>query len=166
MNWSNKWPSPNEDQGSGPLPMDGSVAWGSKKIKGEWGIDLAKGDDLTTARLTLTWDNNRQVNVIVIGDLGLEWPSGPEEGWEGWCIYHIPSATKFMKAIPPRVNIEVNDDAYSYNKQPLLNWMKRVQENYPTSWQMLRLLTPNDYEGKAVRPKEIIQQWCLSVKVE
>jgi len=108
--------------------------------------------------------SNKIIQVIVVGDLGLDFCE-PGEKDEGWNIYHLPTLACFSSAVPANTEI-LFKYAYQYDKLELLNWMTRVQENYPTSWQVLRLLTPDTYQNNGETAKEIIQKWCLSVKVE
>jgi hypothetical protein len=85
----------------------------------------------------------------IVGDLALDFTD------EGWNIYHVPTGACFDKAVPEGI----------YDKQPLLDWMKKVQEVNPTAWTMLRLLKPENYDKNGTQAKKIIQEWCLSVPV-
>lgn len=97
----------------------------------------------------------------IVGDLALDFTD------EGWNIYHVPTGACFDKAVPPIHPAKHEDDIdYQYSKDQLLNWMKKVQEANPTAWTMLRLLTKDNYATNGTAAKKIIQEWCLSVKVE
>lgn len=123
-----------------------------------WSNKWGEPQDGATIKFVLNHEDCRIASAIKIGDLALEYD---DDGWE---MYHVPTLTKFSKAVPGNFMKEPNND--SYEKDQLLNWMKKVQENYPTSWQMLRLLTPQNYNDKGQQAKDIILNWCLSVKVE
>lgn len=107
-------------------------------------------------------DNDKIKEIItrreIVGDLALDFTD------EGWNIYHVPTGACFDKAVPP--NSDQWEPEFNYDKDQLLNWMKKVQENYPSSWQMLRQLTPEDFADKGQSAKDILLKWCLSVKVE
>lgn len=107
---------------------------------------------------------NKTILVTVVGDLGLDFCE-PGEKDQGWNIYHLPTLACFSSAVPCKFEHKAID-GYDYDKPELLNWMAKVQTNYPTSWEVLRVLTPNDYYDKGSVNKEIIKKWCLSVKVE
>ncbi len=121
------------------------------------GTDYGAGDNKGTICLTVKeGDKIRVVSIAeVIGDLALEYAE------DGWMIYHVPTLAKFNKAVP--CNPATGD---SFDKQQLLNWMKKVQEEYKLIWAELRALTPENYEANGDRAKQIIRKWCLSVKVE
>lgn len=113
--------------------------------------------------LNLPWDNDRIVTAEVIGDLALDF--GDE-----WEIYHVPTLTRFSEAVPINIKEGPNDKgqsiiSFDYTKPQLLSWMKKVQEQYPTAWQMLRQLTPENYADNGDSAKDIIKKWCLSVPV-
>jgi|SRR5882762_8286945 len=151
MAWETKWTPPVAPEWAKPqLDKISAVAVN------------AKYRDYSTQPLKL---GNKTIQVIIVGDLGLDFCE-PEEKDEGWNIYHIPTLACFSSAVPFRPDAIYPAEEFEYDKQPLLNWMARVQENYPTSWQVLRLLTPDIYQDNGATAKEIIQEWCLSVKVE
>lgn len=127
---------------------------------------------------------NKTISVIVVGDLGLDFCE-PREKDEGWNIYHLPTLQSVSSAVSGTFDHRVDcaiamnktcncgyDDGlkygpyYNYDKPELLRWMAKVQTNYTTSWEVLRVLTPDDYHDKGTINKEIIKKWCLSVKVE
>lgn len=121
------------------------------------GVDLASEPDKTV--LSYQHGNKQySAEVTIIGDLALEYDD------DGWNIFHVPTLTLFSKAVPAKNDYP--SDIYLYEKDELLNWMKKVQENYPTAWTMLRCLTPETYADKGQHYKNIILNWCLSVKVE
>lgn len=72
-------------------------------------------------------------NRTIIGDLALDFTD------EGWNIYHVPTGACFDKGVPPSgfdayvdsKGAAQADDEFNYDKDQLLNWMKKVQENYP-----------------------------------
>lgn len=109
---------------------------------------------------------SRLIDVIIVGDLGLDF------GDDGWNIYHIPTLSCFSKAVPGYNKIKINwgnetvESCWNYDRDQLLSWMKKVQENYPTTWTMLRLLTPENFKDKGESAKQIILDWCLSCPVE
>lgn len=124
---------------------------------------------------------NKTISVIVVGDLGLDFCE-PGEKDEGWNIYHLPTLQSVSSAVPgievcpicsgdcasanpPMIYCPMKN-RFNYDKPELLRWMAKVQTNYPTSWEVLRVLTPDDYHDKGTVNKEIIKKWCLSVKVE
>ncbi len=133
----------------------------------EWGFPIIDIDSTGKPQSIITIKNGNRLETIpvtIIGDLALYHDT------DGWNIYHVPTLSLFSSAVPNKYmrqseNLNLASD-YEYDKQPLLNWMKKVQENYPTTWQMLRCLTPDDYEDKGDSAKRIIKEWCLSVKVE
>jgi hypothetical protein len=107
----------------------------------------------------------KPVRVIAVGDLGLEVLE------DGWRMHHLPTLASFNSAVPGYYPL--NDkgspkytECFEYEIEDLIKWMKKVQEQYPTSWQMLRLLTPENYNASGEVAKRIIKEWCLSVKVE
>lgn len=106
----------------------------------------------------------KDIPVTIIGDLALDYSD------DGWNIYHVPTLQLCSKLVPAYypATMEFVDgqECYEYEREALLRWMAKVQINYPTAWTMLRCLTPQDYESKGQSAKDIILEWCLSVKVE
>lgn len=140
-----------------------------KKIDSEYDNKIEIFDEEVCSNLKpITFKDghkSRSIDVIIIGDLGLDFDD------DGWNIYHIPTLACFSSAVPgyipttPRQDNFVNEVSWEYDSDQLLTWMKKVQENYPTAWGMLRCLTPENYSGKGQSAKDIIQKWCLSVSV-
>lgn len=180
MNWSKEWTTKPDGgyvySGDDPLPPVTKVTFG---------VDIAKVDDKTILNAFEIKDGNiiRHIEAQVIGDLALEFDDS------GWCMYHVPTLSKFDKAVPAIpcnycidetgkcfvdncencMNERVRKpDEYSYDKSALLNWMTKVQAEgmYPTAWQILRGLTPDNYDGKAQAAKDIIMKHCLATAVE
>jgi hypothetical protein len=156
MNWSTKW-------------GDGKPVVSEAKEQNV--VDFVKHLGYETKTIEVKQHNmKRIVEVTVVGDLGLDFDEN------GWNIYHIPTLACFDNAVPPcNPDKEENLWLYDYDKLPLLNWMHRVQfgikllrppQKIDNAWQVLRLLTPQNYLDKGVSAKEIVQKWCLSVKVE
>lgn len=145
--------------------MGWSTKWGDGKpvvseAKEQNVVDFVKHLGYETKTIEVKQHNmKRIVEVTVVGDLGLDFDEN------GWNIYHIPTLACFDNAVPGSEG-GVAALEFTFDKLPLLNWMTKVQQSYPTSWQVLRLLTPQNYLDKGVGAKEIIQKWCLSVKVE
>jgi hypothetical protein len=93
------------------------------------------------------------INGIVEGDLAVH-----EKGWS-WSVIHLPTMASIAKAIPPGM----------HTKQALLNWCRKVQALCPAEWEVMRKLTPqnyNDVDENTDYIKETLQRWCLSTKVE
>jgi hypothetical protein len=180
MNWSKEWGKPQAIKNwkpNDPVPVDGEKLEiiidedikANEAMKALGVLPLFESTEREAFinkiyKITNIKLGNKSISVIVVGDLGLDFCE-PGEKDEGWNIYHLPTLACFSSAVPCKFEHKAID-GYDYDKQPLLNWMTRVQENYPTSWQMLRLLTPDTYQDNGASPKEIIQKWCLSVKVE
>lgn len=171
MNWSKEWGNkPDEPKSEAQKVHDDAVMYGIGFIKDGKHVpreDVFVGSEsiYETRKIKL---GNKTIPVIVVGDLGLDFCE-PGEKDEGWNIYHLPTLAGFSSVVPLAELIYEGDDVngeYCYDKPELLRWMARVQENYPTSWQVLRLLTPDTYLDNGTTAKEIIQKWCLSVKVE
>ena len=156
MAWETKWPE--VDNGTAPSVDPIIVGKSTIQIVNE----VSQNIGYKTQQIKL---GNKIIQVIVVGDLGLDFCE-PEEKDEGWNIYHLPTLACFSSAVPFRPDAIYPAEEFEYDKPELLNWMARVQENYPTSWQVLRLLTPDTYQDNGATAKEIIQKWCLSVKVE
>lgn len=162
MNWSSNWGKPDEPKSEAQKVHDDAVMYGIGFIKDGKHIpreDVFVGSEpiYETRRIKL---GNKTIPVIVVGDLGLDFCE-PGEKDEGWNIYHLPTLVCVNQGVQPDDN-----GTFEYDKPELLRWMARVQENYPTSWQVLRLLTPDTYLDNGTTAKEIIQKWCFSVKVE
>lgn len=135
-----------------------------------WGGSQIETDGHTTIITIKHGQKSYTFAGEIIGDLALDFSD------DGWNIYHVPTLSCFSKAVPPTIHhnmietedstIQDVDENFEYDREQLLAWMKKVQENYPTSWQMLRLLTPQNYADKGQSAKDIILKWCLSVPVE
>jgi hypothetical protein len=176
MNWSKEWGDkpkienwkPDDELPEPPglerlktkTPWMAPVSVGKSVIM--YGVDIIS--DGSTREIRPIKLGNKTIPVIVVGDLGLDFCE-PGEKDEGWNIYHLPTLAGFSSVVPSYL-IGVQGKSCEYDKPELLRWMARVQENYPTSWQVLRLLTPDTYLDNGHAAKEIIQKWCLSVKVE
>lgn len=167
MNWSKKWPS------EAAKVFEDAVRFGTGLLQDGKHIPIEKILSVEIKTIEFMHGNKQyHANVTIVGDLALEYDDN------GWNIFHVPTLTLFSKAIPGYIPVDSinnlnmitneyeNKECYEYEKDQLLNWMKKVQENYPTSWTMLRCLTPEDYEDKGKSAKDIILKWCLSVKVE
>lgn len=147
MNWSSKW-----DDDAAKVFQDAALH----------GIGYAKdGKHIPLKEVFHFQDGNkkRSLDIIIIGDLALDYDD------DGWNIYHVPTGTVFTKAVPT-FKTDIQAKCTLYEQSELLEWMKKVQENYPASWTMLRLLTPDNYRDKGESAKRIIKEWCLSVKVK
>lgn len=192
MNWSSKWPSEAGNLVAKVKGWDSAIDPEAAKVfedAAKFGTGYSKDgkhvpvEDVfvepNAIKLLTIIHGHKQYDVIVIiiGDLALDYDD------EGWNIYHVPTLTLFSKAVPHCYKHEqqCTDNiygeicnciggpqilCYEYDKQPLLNWMKKVQENYTTAWTMLRCLTPETYSDSGQSAKDIILKWCLSVKVE
>lgn len=93
---------------------------------------------------------------LQIGDLVI-WDDG-----EFFCISHVPTLSKFMKAVP------TEDDA-EYTNEQLVRWCTKVQQAYKEDWAKLRTLTHDNYLAKDVEgtlAASHIRDWCLSVEIE
>ena len=155
MNWSSKWPD-KEVWLIGEPPSVENI--GAPISVGKDNTLL--GYDVYEAHLLRFKHNNkwRDIQATIIGDLALEYDDN------GWMIFHVPTLACFDKAVP--AYLFEGTEEYIYEKDELLRWMAKVQANYPTAWGMLRLLTPENYESSGESAKEIIQKWCLSVRLE
>lgn len=187
MNWSNEWGKPVAPDWAKPqldkITEDAKEA--SEWVKTVYPYtNLIVGTDISAYEIQQIKLGNKTIPVTIVGDLGLDFCE-PGEKDQGWNIYHLPTLACFSSGVPSIIcqhclghcNPLVDGSGYcnkckgtganfDYDKQPLLNWMAKIQENYPTSWQVLRLLTPDTYKDHGSVAKEIIQKWCLSVKVE
>lgn len=161
MNWSNEWKPPVVNPNTMKALEILSQAKEHEEINGglnplSIGIDFGSKD-----KSILTVMNGQKKYLFhaeIIGDLALDFSD------DGWNIYHVPTLSCFSKAVPE--NIEQGIGAgFEYDREQLLAWMAKVQTNYPTSWQMLRLLTPQNYADKGQSAKDIILKWCLSQPV-
>lgn len=169
MNWSSKWPDPpvednkggpNQptsiieiDCGSGPLPNDGSVAWGSKKIKGEWSTAISEP---YWSFITI---NDKNIQVTKVGDLALAYED------DGWTLFHVPTLQVCSKLVPCKHEYK-EIDGYDYSREALLAWMQKVQEHHKGYWASLAQLTPKNYEGKMQLTKDLLFTYCQSIPVE
>lgn len=185
MSWSSKWPSEAGNLVAEVKGWDSAIDPEAAKVfedAAKFGTSYSKDGKHVPVEDVINrfWDvltithghKNYDVVVTIIGDLALEYDD------EGWNIYHVPTLTLFSKAVPVNhaedcISHTPNDFTkctsncnFEYDKQSLLNWMKKVQENYPTAWTMLRCLTPETYSDSGQSAKDIILKWCLSVKVE
>lgn len=98
-------------------------------------------------------------DAIIVGDLAIHKGTG-------WRITHIPTMSKFDRAVPPGL----------HTKRALINWCIKVQGYFLEDWSRLRNLTPDNYrttddndeitDEEMNDVKERIKDWCLSVKVE
>ncbi len=152
MNWSSKWSNDLVQAASEMLKQPNDISRIDPSLET---VKLFQ-EDLQYERCTIEVKHNnkkRIVEVTIVGDLGLDFDD------DGWNIYHLPTLACFDMAVP-------ECDKTPYDKQPLLNWMAKVQQQYPTAWQMLACLTPDNYLEQRTSAKDIIQKWCLSVKVE
>jgi hypothetical protein len=136
-----------------------------------WKVDVKPDPPITTYPAKTIVVAGKPVHVIVVGDLGLELL---EDGRK-FIMHHLPTLASFNSAVPCCFKLtgekftsheNIAKECCEYEIDDLIKWMKKVQENYPTSWQMLRLLTPETYVDKGESAKRIIKEWCLSVPVE
>lgn len=187
MNWSSKWGEPvsvgKEWVEIKPTPK------GLDKLEVLAGIDTTwheNGLEIRTIKV-----GNKNIQVIVVGDLGLDFCE-PGEKDEGWNIYHLPTLACFSSAVPPiPCSYCIDNDSgkkfvqncencmnegldkpneFHYDNQAMLNWMAKVQFTSDSKtaimWKELARLTPSNYSDNGGTAKDIIKAWCLSVKVE
>lgn len=151
--------------------MNWSSKWDDTEYSGSWHSDkpLPKEFDVIKIRQFTIKEGHKSYTFVgeIVGDLALDYSD------DGWNIYHVPTLQLCSKLVPGYVK-NLNDKTivmsgiicYEYEREQLLRWMAKVQTNYQTAWTMLRLLTPENYESKGQSAKDIILEWCLSVKVE
>lgn len=94
--------------------------------------------------------------ALQVGDLAI-WDDG-----DFFCISHVPTLSKFMKAVP-------TEDDKEYINDQLVSWCTKVQQAHQDDWAKMRLLTPANYATKDVEATlaaQRLKDWCLSVPIE
>lgn len=92
---------------------------------------------------------------LQVGDLVI-WDEG-----DFFCISHVPTLSKFMKAVP-------TEDDKEYTNDQLVSWCVKVQQAYQEDWAKMRALTPANYATKDVEATlaaQRLKDWCLSVEI-
>lgn len=155
-----------------------SSSWPDKSIQSTPNVDTVWIENGPAIRQFTIKEGHKSYTFVgeIVGDLALDYDADT-----GWNIYHVPTLQLCSKLVPCGSFKHSNEcnivgligecncepiEEYMYEKEALLRWMAKVQTNYQTAWTMLRLLTPENYEGKGQSAKDIILKWCLSVKVE
>lgn len=91
-----------------------------------------------------------------VGDLAVCWNDGE------WQVAHVPTLAWFRKAVPPG----------RYQKETLVSWCHKVQQELRDDWEALAKLTPETYEDDGTDEyepilaiKDRIREHCLAVPV-
>lgn len=104
-----------------------------------------------TRVITLMKEVPRQVPAIVVGDLAVH--CGHEVNW---FVTHLPTMTKFDKALP----------SGSRDEKDLIAWCDKVQKEYLANWEYLAGLTKDNYSNIIHDDVVlVIRDWCKSVPI-
>lgn len=135
-------------------------SWGSTfEFKG-----ITNPDD-PKIEFSITWVEIPQLDggtfkleAIQVGDLlvhSLNLPEGID-----WRITHLPTMTKFDKALPDPI------PGKRWGKQKLIDWCEKVQDDRRELWEAVAKYTPESYkEFWGSDEQQELADWCRSVEV-